>query len=100
MLCQDYYRAEDLPAVIAELLKTGKLPYIGALTVNRETVRQNVRGKLMWDWEASRNDASARYRFNVKPTKVARIIGNHSSLVRLLTAVITGTVIDRVLCTF
>lgn len=47
-LCEEYYRAGGLPAVMAELLDAGKL-HGDALTCNGKTVAENVRGKHSWD---------------------------------------------------
>ncbi|KAF2771269.1 dihydroxy-acid and 6-phosphogluconate dehydratase, partial [Teratosphaeria nubilosa] len=47
MLCEEYYRAGGLPAVMAELWDQGKLHDI--LTANGKTVRQNVEGQHSWD---------------------------------------------------
>lgn len=48
MLCEEYYRAGGLPAVMAELLEKGKL-HGDAITANGKTVRENVQGKQSWD---------------------------------------------------
>ena len=48
MLCEEYYRAGGLPAVMAELLDQGNL-HPDVLTVNGKTVRDNVYGKNSWD---------------------------------------------------
>lgn len=48
MLCEEYYKAGGLPAVMAELLDQGKL-HTGALTCNGRTVGDNVSGKHSWD---------------------------------------------------
>lgn len=48
MLCEEYYRAGGLPAVMAELLDQGKL-HGSALTANGKTLEENVRGKYSWD---------------------------------------------------
>lgn len=50
MLCEEYYRAGGLPAVMAELLDQGKL-HESALTCNGKTVRENVENKHSWDRE-------------------------------------------------
>lgn len=50
MLCEEYYRAGGLPAVMAELLDQGKL-HGSALTCNGKTVKDNVQGKHSWDRE-------------------------------------------------
>ncbi|EGY22420.1 hypothetical protein VD0002_g6478 [Verticillium dahliae] len=42
MLCEEYYRAGGLPAVLAELVGAGKLPHPGALTCNGRTIGDNV----------------------------------------------------------
>ncbi|KAL4797935.1 dihydroxy-acid/6-phosphogluconate dehydratase [Aspergillus venezuelensis] len=46
-LCEEYYRAGGLPAVMAELLDAGKLHDV--LTCNGHTVFENVKGKHTWD---------------------------------------------------
>lgn len=48
MLCEEYYRAGGLPAVMAELLEQGKL-HADCLTANGKTIRENVKGKHTWD---------------------------------------------------
>ncbi|KAK5208471.1 hypothetical protein LTR47_009261 [Exophiala xenobiotica] len=48
MLCEEYYKAGGLPAVMAELLVQGKL-HEQAITCNGKTVRENVKGKESWD---------------------------------------------------
>ncbi|KAK5112175.1 hypothetical protein LTR85_011608 [Meristemomyces frigidus] len=48
MLCEEYYRAGGLPAVMAELLDQGRL-HADALTANGKTVKENVAGKHSWD---------------------------------------------------
>lgn len=48
MLCEEYYRAGGLPAIMAELLEQGKL-HSSALTCTGQTVAQNVSGKQTWD---------------------------------------------------
>lgn len=48
MLCEDYYRAGGLPAVMAELLDAKKL-HPQVLTCNGQTVEDNVKGQLSWD---------------------------------------------------
>ena len=49
-LCEEYYRAGGLPAIMAELLDQGKL-HADLLTANGKTVRQNNEGKHSWDRE-------------------------------------------------
>ncbi|KAJ9612423.1 hypothetical protein H2200_004020 [Cladophialophora chaetospira] len=49
MLCEEYYKAGGLPAVMAELLQQGKL-HEHVLTCNGKTVVDNVKGKFSWDW--------------------------------------------------
>jgi dihydroxy-acid dehydratase len=46
-LGEDYYRAGGLPAVVAELVKKGKIK--NALTVNGKTLAQNCEGKFTSD---------------------------------------------------
>lgn len=48
MLCEEYYRAGGLPAVMAELLDQNKL-HAEVVTANGKTVRENVSGKHTWD---------------------------------------------------
>lgn len=48
MLCEEYYKAGGLQAVMAELLDHGKL-HSTALTCNGKTVSDNVSGKHSWD---------------------------------------------------
>lgn len=50
MLCEEYYRAGGLPAVMAELLDQGKL-HGSAITCNGKTVKDNVENKHSWDRE-------------------------------------------------
>ncbi|MBZ9656177.1 IlvD/Edd family dehydratase [Phyllobacterium lublinensis] len=40
-LGEDYHRAGGVPAVVAELLKAGRLPYPGAVTVNGKSIGAN-----------------------------------------------------------
>ncbi|PSR90864.1 dihydroxy-acid/6-phosphogluconate dehydratase [Coniella lustricola] len=49
MLSEDYYRAGGLPAIVAELMKAGKLPHPEAITCNGKTIGNNMGGKLTWD---------------------------------------------------
>jgi dihydroxy-acid dehydratase len=49
-LCEEYYRAGGLPAIMAELLDQGKL-HGGAVTCNGKSVKENVQGKHTWDRE-------------------------------------------------
>lgn len=51
-LCEEYYRAGGLPAVVAELLAQKKL-HGNALTANGRTIRENA-GELSWDRETIR----------------------------------------------
>ena len=46
-LAEDYYRAGGLPAVVAELVKKGKIK--DAITVNGKTLAQNCEGKFTSD---------------------------------------------------
>ncbi|KIX10574.1 dihydroxy-acid dehydratase [Rhinocladiella mackenziei CBS 650.93] len=48
MLCEEYYKAGGLQAVMAELLDQGKL-HAQVLTCNGRTVSENVKGKHSWD---------------------------------------------------
>lgn len=48
MLCEEYFRAGGLPAVMAELLDQGKL-HGSAVTCNGKTVEANVKGQHTWD---------------------------------------------------
>ncbi|KAF4980213.1 hypothetical protein FZEAL_3724 [Fusarium zealandicum] len=47
-LGEEYYRAGGLPAIMAELLKAGKL-HGNAMTCNAKTLAENVQGKYSWD---------------------------------------------------
>ena len=53
-LGEDYFRAGGVRAVIAELLRAGKLPHPDALTVNGKTIRENCEGWLSPDREVIR----------------------------------------------
>ena len=48
MLCEEFYRAGGVPAVMAELLDHGKL-HVDALTCTGKPVKDNVSGKNSWD---------------------------------------------------
>ncbi|GMM38115.1 hypothetical protein DASC09_054400 [Saccharomycopsis crataegensis] len=48
-LCEEYFRAGGLPAVMAELLDNGKLPHPDAMTVTGKTWREICKGKNSWD---------------------------------------------------
>ncbi|KAF2167061.1 hypothetical protein M409DRAFT_54273 [Zasmidium cellare ATCC 36951] len=48
MLCEEYFRAGGLPAVMAELLDQGKL-HASALTCNGKSIEANVKGQHTWD---------------------------------------------------
>lgn len=48
MLCEEYFRAGGLPAVMAELLDQGKL-HGSAVTCNGKTIEANVKGQHSWD---------------------------------------------------
>ncbi|KIW47310.1 dihydroxy-acid dehydratase [Exophiala oligosperma] len=48
MLCEEYYKAGGLPAVMAELLDQGKLQ-AKVVTCNGKTVTDNVGGRHSWD---------------------------------------------------
>ncbi|KAI1813638.1 dihydroxy-acid dehydratase [Poronia punctata] len=54
VLGEEYYRAGGLPAVLAELLDASALPHPDALTVNGQSIGDNVRGKRTWDRHAIR----------------------------------------------
>ncbi|CAK1359799.1 L-arabonate dehydratase [Cercospora beticola] len=47
-LCEEYFRAGGLPAVMAELLEQGKL-HANAITANGKTIQENVEGRQTWD---------------------------------------------------
>lgn len=47
-LCEEYNRAGNLPAVIAELLAAGRL-HAGAMNVNGKSIGENCEGKFSWD---------------------------------------------------
>ncbi|KAH7361746.1 dihydroxy-acid dehydratase [Plectosphaerella cucumerina] len=49
MLCEEYYRAGGLPAVLTELIGAGRLPHPNALTCNGRSIGENVKGKHTWD---------------------------------------------------
>ncbi|SMR45680.1 unnamed protein product [Zymoseptoria tritici ST99CH_1E4] len=49
-LCEEYYRAGGLPAIMAELLDQGKL-HGDALTCTGKSIKENVQGKYTWDRE-------------------------------------------------
>ncbi|KAK4937787.1 hypothetical protein LTR10_021665 [Elasticomyces elasticus] len=48
MLCEEYYKAGGLQAVMAELLDQGKL-HDQALSCNGKTLKENVAGRHSWD---------------------------------------------------
>ncbi|OCT54717.1 L-arabonate dehydratase [Cladophialophora carrionii] len=56
MLCEEYYKAGGLPAVMAELLQQGKL-HEHALTCNGRTVAENVAAQFSWDRSTIRSYA-------------------------------------------
>ena len=43
-LGEDYHHAGGVPAVVAELMRHGKLPHPGAITVNGDTIGNNCKG--------------------------------------------------------
>jgi dihydroxy-acid dehydratase len=47
-LGEDYHRAGGVPAVVAELIKAGRI-HEGALTANGKTIGENCKGKFSWD---------------------------------------------------
>jgi dihydroxy-acid dehydratase len=47
-LGEDYHRAGGVPAVVAELIKAGKI-HEGALTANGKTIGENCKGKFSWN---------------------------------------------------
>ena len=47
-LCEEYFRAGGLPAVMAELLDQGKL-HADIITANGKTIRENNIGRHSWD---------------------------------------------------
>ncbi|KAM0335100.1 hypothetical protein ACHAQA_000135 [Verticillium albo-atrum] len=51
MLCEEYYRAGGLPAVLSELIGAGKLPHPGALTCNGKSIGDNSADNYSWDRE-------------------------------------------------
>jgi dihydroxy-acid dehydratase len=57
-LGEEYYRAGGLPAVMAELMKHGKI-HGGALTVNGRTMAENVAGKASEDADVIRSFETA-----------------------------------------
>lgn len=48
MLCEDYYRAGGLPAVMAELLDAGKL-HADAITCTGKSIKDHVKDQNSWD---------------------------------------------------
>lgn len=58
-LCEDYYRAGGLQAIMMELLEAGKLPHPQALTVNGKSIEENVKGHMTWDRETIKAFAEA-----------------------------------------
>jgi dihydroxy-acid dehydratase len=47
-LGEDYHRAGGVPAVVAELIKAGKI-HEGCITANGKTIGENCKGKFSWD---------------------------------------------------
>ena len=47
-LGEDYHRAGGVPAVVAELIKAGKI-HEGCITANGKTIGQNCKDKFSWD---------------------------------------------------
>jgi dihydroxy-acid dehydratase len=47
-LGEEYYRAGGLPAVMAELIKAGKV-HENAITCNGRTIAENCKGRFTWD---------------------------------------------------
>ncbi len=47
-LGEDYHRAGGVPAVVAELIKAGKI-HEDAITANGKTIGENCKGKFSWD---------------------------------------------------
>jgi dihydroxy-acid dehydratase len=47
-LGEDYHRAGGVPAVVAELIKAGKI-HEGAITANGKTIGENCRNKFSWN---------------------------------------------------
>jgi len=53
-LGEEFHRAGGVPAVVAELIATGKLPHPEAITANGKTIGENCAGKLTGDREVIR----------------------------------------------
>ncbi|KAM0274391.1 hypothetical protein ACHAQH_007893 [Verticillium albo-atrum] len=49
MLCEEYYRAGGLPAVLSELIGAGRLPHPRALTCNGRSIGENSADSYSWD---------------------------------------------------
>ena len=49
-LCEEYHRAGGLPAIVAELLKAGKLPHPEAMTVSGRTIGENCKDDFPNDY--------------------------------------------------
>ncbi len=57
-LGEDYHRAGGVPAVTGELIKAGRLPHAGALTVNGRTIGENCAGVEIKDQKVIRSVAA------------------------------------------
>ena len=53
-LGEDFHRAGSIPAVVAELLKAGKMPHPEALTVNGKSIGENYQDRFTGDREVIR----------------------------------------------
>ncbi len=53
-LGEDFHRAGEVPAVVAELLAAGVLPHPDALTVNGKSIGENCRGRFTGDRDVIR----------------------------------------------
>jgi dihydroxy-acid dehydratase len=52
-LGEDYHRAGGVPAVVAELIKAGKI-HVDCITANGKTIGENCKGKFSWNREVIR----------------------------------------------
>ncbi|MEM7300962.1 MAG: IlvD/Edd family dehydratase [Pseudomonadota bacterium] len=53
-LGEDYHRAGGVPAIVAELIKAGRLPHTGSMTVNGKSIGENCRDQFTGDREVVR----------------------------------------------
>jgi dihydroxy-acid dehydratase len=52
-LGEDYHRAGGVPAVVAELIKAGKI-HVDCITANGKTIGENCKGKFSWNRDVIR----------------------------------------------